>query len=194
MTGRSALVPLAALLALAAVWYALSRGARPSPGGGAVNSSERPARGAELTPEQKALAAARKLEEALDAARPFSETQGRFAGARAELDAALRGVSAGGVAENLRRASAVFGDAFRVLGKREQQRARRQGAGGPPEFIALDEEDGDDVALAEMLTGKYGLRPAREPDIYTTFNAAEVVSALRQQGRDHVARAEAALR
>jgi hypothetical protein len=81
-----------------------------------------------------------------------------------------------------------------VLGKREQQNARRQGAGGQPEFIALDEEDADDMALAELLTGKYGLRPAREPDIYTTFNAADAVNALRQKGRESVARAEAGLR
>ena len=193
MKPRSILVLLAALLAVAAVWYALRRGARPSPGGGAANSVERGAGEAVVSPEQKALAAARKLEAALDPARPLAETQREYAAARAELDAALRGVS-GGVAEQLRRAAEVFADAFRVLGKREQQAARRRGAGGQPEFIALDEEDADDVALAELLTKKHGLRPAREPDIYTTFDAAEAANALRQKGRDFVSRAEAASR
>ena len=193
MKPSSILTLLAALLAAAAVWYALRGGARPSPGGAGANSAGRGAGVAEVSPEQKALAAARKLEAALDPARPFAETEREYAQARAELDSALRGVS-GGVAGQLRRAAEVFADALRVLGKREQQAARRQGAGGQSQFIALDEEDADDVALAELLTKKYGLRPAREPDIYTTFDAAEAANALRQKGRDFVARAEAASR
>ncbi|MCA1614389.1 MAG: hypothetical protein LC800_09690, partial [Acidobacteria bacterium] len=104
MKPRSIFILLAALLALAAVWYALRPGARPAPGGAAVNNAQRSAGEAEVSPEQKALAAARKLEASLDPARPFAETQRQYAEARGEFDAAMRGVS-GGLAEQLRRAA-----------------------------------------------------------------------------------------
>jgi len=182
--------PLLLLLAVAAALFYFLRDPvvkSPPRGAGAQAPAPTPS-----TPEQRALAAARKLDAAVGPEVPFAEARRQFEEGQRELEQALGGARDAGFKEALTAASAVYRDAFRVVSKRDEQSTRRQGA--PAAEIALDEEDEDDMALAELLTARYAVKPSREPDIYTTYDVAAVIDAFRRKAQGHVARAEALTR